>query len=159
MPTTTTNTPIGNYTQVSPTERVLPRRATVRHSSCVVVSDNYVKTLIEEQRAELGMSQDDLVRAADISLSTLQRVFKGHRPLPKHARALERVLHWPKGGLDEAFEGRRPTATAESEAEQRSREEQIRELKTMAAALREYANELEERLNALSQEGDEQQAV
>ncbi len=106
-------------------------------------------------------SQTALAEAAGVSPRTVARLEAGQRVGETSETLIEAALSWGTGSIDAIYSGGQPTPAErlELEPEQPSREEQLRELKTMAAALREYANELEERLNALSQEGDEQQAV
>lgn len=87
----------------------------MRHASTVVSESNaHAKDVIEERRATLGLTQEELARTADISLSTLQRILRGHKPLLKQARALEDALEWQRGSLGTVLADGEPTL-AESE--------------------------------------------
>jgi transcriptional regulator with XRE-family HTH domain len=76
------------------------------------------------------MTQDDVARAADISMSTLQRVLRGQEPLPKTARAIEGALDWDSGSLRHLFDGGDPiasTAPADDVADDEMSLEELRE--------------------------------
>lgn len=150
MSTATNDLPLAVGRQVMTTERVLPRPRARRHALCVTVAGSRVREAIEARRVELGMSQDDVARAADISMSTLQRVLRGHAPLPKTARAVERALDWERGSLDNVARGEaarvadRPVEDAAADDDM-----SIEELRETVATLADTVEMLREQLARL----------
>jgi transcriptional regulator with XRE-family HTH domain len=142
------------FQQVIATERVLPRGHKTRHALCVAVGDSQVREAIEDRRADLGMSQDDLARAADISMSTLQRVLRGHEPLAKTARAIERALDWEKGALQEVAAGREPRLLAAPAGEVDDDEMSIEELRETVDGLTATVEKLRAHLARLETQRD-----
>jgi transcriptional regulator with XRE-family HTH domain len=117
---------------------------------------------VSDRRAELGISQEEFVRNVNMSVKTLQRIEAGREVRVQTLGELNRAAKWKAGSAQAVLAGGTPEpreqVVTHPAPERPSREEQLRELMAMAAALREQANEFEDRLNALSQEGDEHRA-
>lgn len=149
MPTTSQRPPKGPRARSTQATRELRRRQKASHTACVVVGNSHVKDVIEAYRADLGMTQDELVRTAEISLSTLQRIFRGHKPLLKQARALEDALDWERGSLGDVLAEGHPTPKAQQE---RSMDERIDELQSTAEEWIKHGNELLDQIAAMKNE-------
>lgn len=137
------------FPQVMTTGHVLPRPAERRHALCVVVGDSHARAAIEDRRVDLGMSQDDLARTAEISMSTLQRVLRGHAPLPKTARAIERALGWERGSLDDVGDGNAPRLLADQTTDVAEDEMSLEELRATVTALSDSVDKLRAQLERM----------
>jgi transcriptional regulator with XRE-family HTH domain len=149
MSTASNDLPLVVNQQVMTTEHVLPRPRVRRHALCVAVADSRVREAIETRRVELGMSQDDVARASNISMSTLQRVLRGHDPLPKTARAIERALGWERGSLRDVSQGASARLAAPSDDHEPDEEMSLDELRETVATLAETVDMLRGQLARL----------
>lgn len=66
----------------------------------------YVRT----RRGDLGMTQEDLARAAGVDPKTIYNVESGtHKPYAKNASRIERALRWSSGALEIIASGGEPS--------------------------------------------------
>ncbi|MBK1785103.1 hypothetical protein [Prauserella cavernicola] len=114
---------------------------------------------IDERRAELRLTWDELATRANLSTETLFAAARGRPMRTTNRSALERALEWTNGDINRIRAGQEPRVRDVAEpARDGDREAELQQLREMAETLEKQAHELRERLNQLSHPSEKRRA-
>lgn len=132
------------------------------------VSTNYAPRSLgwwmNERRGELGLRWEDVAERAGVSPQTLYRISDPNRIRVGTRKGIERALRWQSGSIESIAEGGEPTPLPD-EPETPEPADEISELREMARSLQEQAeastrlaDQLLQRIDRLSQSGEQRSA-
>lgn len=111
-------------------------------------AEQRLEQAMNERRLDLGMRWNEVARRAGVSTETLFRFRKGLRT-EETTHAVERALQWQRGSVDIILAGGQPSADAGTSEVRHDDRNDVAELKRMAAALIEHAEQLQKHIEAL----------
>lgn len=110
---------------------------------------------IDERRAQLGLTWEQLAKRAELSTETLFRAASGRRMRTPTRVKLERALEWESGSVERIHAGQEPVAVngaamsgIDGAADDRAR--RLAELEQFAARLEDQARELRRQIAELN---------
>jgi transcriptional regulator with XRE-family HTH domain len=118
---------------------------------------------MDDRRAELNLTWDELVTRSGVSKETLFRAAQGRPMRTTTKKAIERALRWTSTSVDDIRRGGEPTPLPEdpgnhADSERAIRLAELEELQVIVRSLSDYAERLRDRLDSLHHEGEQRQA-
>lgn len=105
---------------------------------------------MDDRRAELGMTWDDVAAAAQVSTETLHRARGGRSMRTTTKKAIESALQWQPGSVESIAAGGNPASAAVDPGP--SVDERIERLQTTITDLLDQARGMQEEIAALKRD-------